>query len=98
MRSASSAMPRAAQAVLPVPPAQEKRTDELAYLPAALEIMETPPSPAGRKVAAAIVLLFCAALVWAWWATIDIVASATGKIVPSGRSKMIQPFETSVVR
>ena len=43
-------------------------------------------------------LLFCAALVWAWWGTIDIVASATGKIVPSGRTKVIQPFETGVVR
>src|SRR2546430_15282867 len=30
--------------------------------------------------------------------TIDIVASATGKIVPSGRTKVIQPFETGVVR
>ena len=45
-----------------------------------------------------IILLFCAALVWAWWGTIDIVASATGKIVPSGRTKVIQPFETGVVR
>ena len=43
-------------------------------------------------------LLFCAALAWAWWGTIDIVASATGKIVPSGRTKVIQPFETGVVR
>jgi hemolysin D len=30
--------------------------------------------------------------------TIDIVASATGKIVPSGSTKVIQPFETAVVR
>ena len=29
---------------------------------------------------------------------VDIVASATGKIVPSGRTKIIQPFETGVVR
>ena len=29
---------------------------------------------------------------------IDIVASAPGKIVPSGRTKVIQPFETGVVR
>ena len=98
MKSASSAMPRAAQDVIPFRPAQARRSEELAFLPAALEIMETPPSPVGRKIAAAIVLLFCAALVWAWWGTIDIVASATGKIVPSGRSKLIQPFETSVVR
>ena len=30
--------------------------------------------------------------------TIDIVATAPGKIIPSGRTKIIQPFETGVVR
>src|SRR6478609_7719855 len=75
-----------------------RRDEELAFLPAALEIVETPPSPIGRTIGVTIILLFCAALVWAWWGTIDIVASATGKIVPSGRTKVIQPFETGVVR
>src|SRR5262249_5359165 len=78
--------------------AHERRGEELAFLPAALEIVETPPSPIGRTIGATIILLFCAALAWAWWGTIDIVASATGKIVPSGRTKVIQPFETGVVR
>jgi hemolysin D len=36
----------------------------------------------GRAIAATVILLFCAALACAWWGTIDIVASATGKIVP----------------
>jgi hemolysin D len=84
--------------VIPFGNAQERRGEELAFLPAALEIVETPPSPIGRKIGLTIILLFCAALVWAWWGTIDIVASATGKIVPSGRTKVIQPFETGVVR
>jgi hemolysin D len=84
--------------VIPFRNAHERRGEELAFLPAALEIVETPPSPIGRTIGATIILLFCAALVWAWWGTIDIVASATGKIVPSGRTKVIQPFETGVVR
>src|SRR6478752_3964757 len=84
--------------VVPFRNAQERRGEELAFLPAALEIVETPPSPIGRKIGLTIILLFCAALLWAWWGTIDIVASATGKIVPSGRTKVIQPFETGVVR
>ena len=84
--------------VIPFRNAPERRVEELAFLPAALEIVETPPSPIGRKVGLTIILLFCAALAWAWWGTIDIVASATGKIVPSGRTKVIQPFETGVVR
>jgi membrane fusion protein, hemolysin D len=78
--------------------AHGRRGAELEFLPAALEIVETPPSPIGRTIGVTIILLFCAALVWAWWGTIDIVASETGKIVPSGRTKVIQPFETGVVR
>ena len=42
--------------------------------------------------------LFCLALLWACFGTVDIVATASGKIVPSGRTKLIQPFETGVVR
>ena len=42
--------------------------------------------------------LFCLALAWACLGKVDIVASATGKIIPSGRTKVIQPFETGVVR
>src|SRR5215510_4583802 len=90
---------KSAKNVVPLPDARVRRSKhELAFLPAALEIVETPPSPTGRTIGATIILLFCAALVWAWWGTVDIVASATGKIVPSGRTKVIQPFETGVVR
>jgi len=71
---------------------QGRRGEELAFLPEALEIVETPPSPVGRAIGATIILLFCVALIWASVGTIDIVASATGKIVPSGRTKVIQPF------
>ena len=78
--------------------ARGRRGEELAFLPAALEIVETPPSPIGHAIGATVILLFCAALIWAWAGTIDIVASAPGKIVPSGRTKVIQPFETGVVR
>jgi hemolysin D len=72
--------------------------DELAFLPAALEIVETPPSPVGRTIVFSIVALFCLALVWAFFGQVDIVASATGKIIPTGHTKVIQPFETGVVR
>jgi hemolysin D len=84
--------------VIPFRRAQERRGEELAFLPAALEIVETPPSPVGRAIGASIILLFCVALIWAWFGKIDIVASATGKILPGGRTKVVQPFETGVVR
>src|SRR5215471_7843471 len=72
--------------------------EETAFLPAALEIVETPPSPIGRAIGGSILACFCLALAWAAWGSIDIVATAPGKIIPSGRSKVIQPFETGVVR
>jgi hemolysin D len=34
-------------------------------------------------------VLFCLALIWASFGHVDIVASATGKIVPNGRVKLI---------
>jgi hypothetical protein len=101
MKSAKSAAPAPTEPtrrVIPFRDPHGRRGEELAFLPAALEIVETPPSPIGRTIAATIILLFCAALVWAWWGTIDIVASAAGKIVPSGRTKVVQPFETGLVR
>jgi hemolysin D len=72
--------------------------EELAFLPAALEIVETPASPLGRSIAFTIMALFALALVWACLSKVDIIATATGKIIPSGRTKVIQPFETGVVR
>ena len=84
--------------VVPFRRAQARRGQELAFLPAALEIVETPPSPVGRAIAAVIIVLFAAAVVWAWLGAIDVVASAAGKILPSSRVKVIQPFETGVVR
>jgi hemolysin D len=87
-----------AQRVIPFRGQQQRHREELAFLPAALEIVETPPSPIGRAIGSAIILMFCMTLIWAWWGSIDIVASATGKILPSNRVKVIQPFETGVVR
>ena len=60
--------------------------------------METPPSPLGRATAFSIIAVFVFALAWACFGTVDIVAVAPGKLIPSGRTKTIQPFETGVVR
>src|SRR5215469_8302178 len=75
-----------------------RQSHELEFLPAALEIVETPPSPAGRAIGATVILFFAAAIAWASFSQIDIISTATGKIVPTGRVKMIQPFDTGVVR
>ena len=75
-----------------------KPNHELDFLPAALEIQEKPASPVGRAIIWAIVAFFSLAVVWAMVGEIDIVATAQGKIIPSGRVKVIQPMEIGVVR
>ena len=90
---------KSAKNVIPLPDARTRRSKhELAFLPAALEIVETPPSPIGRAIGLTIITLFCIAFAWTCLGKIDIVASAPGKIIPTGRTKVIQPFETGVVR
>ena len=64
------------------------------FLPAALEILETPASPAGRMIGATLMLFFAVAVAWSIVGRVDIIATASGKIVPTGRTKTIQPLET----
>ncbi|MGI9277309.1 MAG: HlyD family type I secretion periplasmic adaptor subunit [Endozoicomonas sp.] len=67
------------------------------FLPAALEVEDTPAHPASRAIAVSISLLFVIALVWACVGKIDIVAVAQGKIIPGDRVKTIQPMELGKV-
>ncbi len=76
-----------------------KRTlDERQFLPAHLELIETPVSAAPKAVARLIILFILAAFIWAMVGQVEIVAVATGKTVPAGNSKTIQPLETSVIK
>src|SRR5258708_7991417 len=90
---------KSSNAVVAFPDAGARRREhELAFLPAALEIVETPPSPIGRAIGATIIAVFVLALAWACLGSVDIVATAPGKIIPTGRTKTVQPFEIGVVR
>ena len=86
---------------LPVQVPAQKRvalSPHVEFLPAALEILETPASPAGRAVAATISLALVVALVWASVGKLDIVATAPGNVIPAGKSKLVQPLESGVIR
>lgn len=91
-------MKSADAAAMPSRATVARRRDEQAFLPAALEIVETPVAPFANLIGVVIIALFCIALAWASFGKIDIVATASGKIIPSGRTKVVQPFETGVVR
>lgn len=71
---------------------------EREFLPAALEVMETPASPLGRAIVYAIIGFFVIAITWAVIGEIDIVASSQGKIIPTERVKVIQPRDAGVIR
>jgi hemolysin D len=75
-----------------------KRRHELQFLPAALEVLDTPASPAGRAVAATISLFLVGALAWSIIGQVDIVATAPGVVIPVGMSKIVQPLEAGVVK
>jgi len=90
---------KSADKIISFPKARVRpRAEETAFLPAALEIVETPASPVGRAVAMTIIAIFCFALAWAALGQIDIVASAPGKIIPSEGTKLVQPFEIGMVK
>ena len=74
------------------------RVAETAFLPAALELIEQPVSPMGRRTAYVLLSGLVALVLWLFIGSIDIVASAEGKLAPQGSIKMIQPAEAGIVR
>lgn len=80
-------------------PAELKRKgQELEFLPAVLEVTDSPPSPLGRIILGTVMTFFVISIAWANIGEMDIISTAQGKIIPSGKVKVIQPFETGVVK
>jgi hemolysin D len=76
--------------------AKEKTLSE--FLPAALEIQESPPNPLARTLAKILMLLFVIFILWTIFGKVDVVASAEGKIIPGSRVKQIQPLSKGFVK
>ncbi|MBH5326246.1 HlyD family type I secretion periplasmic adaptor subunit [Salmonella enterica] len=77
-------------------PAREK--DENEFLPAHLELIETPVSKLPRLVAYLIMVFLVVAIILSVLGKVEIVATANGKLALSGRSKEIKPIENSIVK
>jgi hemolysin D len=77
---------------------RDLREAEREFLPAAIEIMERPASPLGRGLIWSLCAFFAIAVGWSIVGRTDIVAVAEGKVVPQGRTKVVQPLEIGVVR
>jgi hemolysin D len=72
--------------------------DDLQFMPAALEVMETPASPLGRWIALSISALFLISILWSVLGELDTHATAQSQIIPSGRTKVIQSLGIGVVK
>ena len=63
---------------------------ETEFLPAILEVIETPPSPTGRLIMWTMLFILVVAFVWSVFGHINEVAVAPGKVIPTGQVKTIQ--------
>ena len=70
-----------------------KLQDQTEFLPAALEIVARPPSPAARALWVAIASFVAIFFLWASIGEVDVVASARGTTVPEGRVPIINALE-----
>ncbi|HCQ9044717.1 TPA: biotin/lipoyl-binding protein, partial [Escherichia coli] len=75
-----------------------RKQDEYDFLPAHLELIERPVSPTPRMISLLIILFLVISVVISILFHVEIVAVSSGKLELSGRSKTIQPFETSLVK
>ena len=76
----------------------DRTAQELQFLPANLELVETPSHPAPRWTMRVIVALGVLILLMVVFGKLDIVATAKGKLIPGERVKTVQPAITGVVR
>jgi len=89
--------------ILPIPmpalrllPRRIQRSDR-EFLPEALELIETPASPARVSFIYVICLMFAAALAWSYFGYLDVFAVAPGKVQTAGRTKLIQAVDAGQV-
>ena len=76
----------------------EEKEKETEFLPAILEVTETPPSPTGRLVMWSILALIVVGLLWSILGHINEVAVASGKVIPSGQAKTIQVKNKGIIK
>ena len=75
-----------------------RQAHEAAFLPAHLELMDTPVHPAPRWTMRVIVALVLLILLIATLGKLDIVVVAHGELIPDSNVKVVQPAVTGVVR
>ena len=75
-----------------------KLPHEAHFLPAVLALQESPVSPLPRALIWLLIAFTAITLLWACFGQIEIVATAHGKVIARGHTKIIQPMETATVK
>jgi len=78
--------------------APKRERHEIEFLPATLALQDSPVHPAPRITLWCLMLFSTLALLWACLGHMDVVATASGRVVPNGKSKLIQPSTVAVVK
>ena len=68
------------------------------FAPALMRARDNPPSPFAGWMIKVLLALFACLLAWAAFSKLDIVAVATGKLVPQTYLRIVQPFEQGIVK
>lgn len=74
-----------------------RRREEAEFLPAVLALQDTPSNPLPHVIMWAIISLLVLSVVWAYFGKLDVVATGTGKIIPTGNTKIIQAPDSATV-
>ena len=77
---------------------EQAKRQETEFMPALLDVTETPPSPVGRKLLWLLLALLTIGLAWAIFGHVDEVAVAPGKVIPIGQVKVVQAEDKGVVK
>ena len=76
----------------------ELSAEESEFLPAVLEITETPLSPTWHYAVWSVAGFLLVGLLWAVFGQVDEVAVAPGKLIPSGYVKTLQAEDKGIVK
>ncbi len=74
------------------------KVDDVTFLPAALEIIEQPVSPTARATTWVLLTGLVLTILWLTFGKVDVVASASGRLIPADNVKLVQPAEAGIVR
>jgi hemolysin D len=80
---------------LPAP--RSRSIADRGFSPAALQLLETPPSPIRSLTICAICALLTAAIAWSYLGRLAVYTEAPGRVQAIGRTKVVEPRETGQI-